>query len=140
MASSGDFAFSRSTVVRWPTMLLLASIAVIAAAMVEASRTVRSQDEIVANTAREYANIAVWGYAQRLTAEMENAVREPLGPVNHGNGLHEGVQYPDVRELPHMIRWSNSCQCHQTRFGPSPMIFWGFVLNSDTLRTAGSPL
>src|SRR5919199_1034013 len=118
---------------RWPVVLLLASVGLIAVAAAEAVRAVRSSRAMADRALHDYASFAAWSYQQHLREALSMAVREVLRPVNHGESMHMSPRIPAAAELVHYIHWDLRCRCHRTEDGPSPGSFFGFTLGSDTL-------
>jgi signal transduction histidine kinase len=118
---------------RWPLVVLLASIGLTAVAAIEAQRAVRSQQGVAERALREYASFAAWAYAQRVTDTLGMVQREALGAVNHGENLHTGQNVPHARDLAHYLPWSDACMCHRTRVGPSPEAFFAIKVGEKTL-------
>ena len=123
----------RLPAVRWPTLLLLASIGFTAIAVLESSKAIRSQQVVAEHALHDYAGFAAWSYEQHLRTDIERATREVLGAVNHGDGMHSNPSIPDAHELPHYLPWNAHCGCHRPEEGPSPLIFFGWKLGTDTL-------
>lgn len=119
--------------VRWPTLLLVLSIALTTLGVVEANRAIRSQRAVAEHALSDYAGFAAWSYSQHLREALSGAMQEVLGAVNHGEGMHSSPKIPDARELAHYLPWNPRCACHRPHNGPSPAIFFGYVLGSDTL-------
>lgn len=117
----------------WPTVLLAVSIGLTTVGIIEATRAVRSQSRVAAGVVQDYSRLASWSYRQHLTERMRAALREILGAVNHGDGLHTSPRIPEARELAHYLPMNAACGCHRPINGPSPAIFFGFTLGSDTL-------
>jgi signal transduction histidine kinase len=123
----------RLPAVRWPVLLLLASLGMTTLGVVEANRSIRSQRAVAEHALHDYAGFAAWSYQQHLRETLNTATQEVLGAVNHGDQLHMAANIPDARELAHFIPFDLICGCHRPRRGPSPAIFFGFTLGSDTL-------
>ncbi|MEP6491067.1 MAG: HAMP domain-containing sensor histidine kinase [bacterium] len=115
---------------RWPLVVLLASIGLTAIAAVEAQRTVRSQRAIAERALREYASFAAWSYAQHLVDTLALLEREAIGAVNHGDNMHTDRNIPTARSLAHYLPWDEKCYCHRARTGPSPEAFFGIKVGS----------
>ena len=118
---------------RWPTALLALSLLLTGAGIVEATRAVRSQRRVADGVVRDYSRVASWSFRQHLGDAMSIALREVLGAVNHGDNLHTSPRIPEARELAHYLPWNSECGCHRPLNGPSPAIFFGFTLGTDTL-------
>jgi signal transduction histidine kinase len=118
---------------RWPTALLGLSLLLTGVGIVEATRAVRSQRGVADAVVRDYSRVASWSYRQHLEDGMSLALREVLGAVNHGDNLHTSPRIPEARELAHYLAWNGECECHRPLNGPSPAIFFGFTLGTDTL-------
>jgi signal transduction histidine kinase len=123
----------RLPAVRWPTLLLLVSVGLTSLGVVEASRAIRSQQAVAEHALRDYAGIAAWSYEQHLRDALGRAMEEVLGAVNHGDNLHQSPRIPDSRELAHYLPYNTRCGCHRPQHGPSPAIFFGWKLGTDTL-------
>ena len=121
---------------RWPLLVLLASIALTAVAAFDAQRAIRAQDAVVSRALSEVVNFASWSYGQHLQEQLGNGAREVLGAVNHGDNLHTGSQVPPANELAHYLYFDQRCQCHKPRRGPNPVNFLAIKLGSDRLDVA----
>jgi signal transduction histidine kinase len=119
--------------VRWPILLLAASIGFTALGLVEANRAIRSQRTVAEHALHDYAGFVSWSYEQHLREVLAAATQEVLGAVNHGSEMHSNPRIPRARELAHYLPFNPKCGCHRPRFGPSPEIFFGFQLGTDTL-------
>jgi signal transduction histidine kinase len=119
--------------VAWLQVLLVVVLACVVLILAEASRAARSSQVMSERALRDYADFAAWSFREHLRADIRAAVDELLGPVNHGEGMHEAAGIPEARELGHYLRWDGSCLCHRPRKGPMPDRFIGFTLGSDTL-------
>ena len=119
--------------IRWPVLLLLTSIGFTALGLVEANRAIRSQRTVAEHALRDYAGFVSWSYEQHLREALSAATQEVLGAVNHGEGMHTSRRIPAARELAHYLPMNPKCGCHRPRYGPSPEIFFGFKLGTDTL-------
>ena len=108
------------TSVRWPLLLLLASLGFTALGVIEANRAIRSQRTVAAHALQDYAGFVSWSYQQHLREMLAGATQEMLGAVNHGEGMHENPRVPSARDLPHYLPWNAQCACHRPRSGPSP--------------------
>jgi signal transduction histidine kinase len=121
--------------VRWPILLLAASIGFTALGLVEANRAIRSQRTVAEHALRDYAGFASWSYQQHLREALAAATQEVLGAVNHGSEMHTNPRIPSARDLAHYLPMNPKCGCHRPRFGPSPEIFFAFKLGTDTLAS-----
>ena len=121
---------------QWPLALLLAGVALTGAAAVDAYRAVRSQQQVADGTLQDYAHFAVWSYQQHLRDGIARTVRQALGPVYHGHFLHSDHRYPAAAELPRYLSYDPACDCRRASDAPSPVIYYGFVLNTDTIAAA----
>ncbi|HEY9229382.1 MAG TPA: hypothetical protein VIP11_22225, partial [Gemmatimonadaceae bacterium] len=121
---------------RWPLVVLLASIGLTALAAIEAQRTVRSQQGVARRALREYASFAAWSYAQRLSDTIAMVQRELLGAVNHGDNLHTSHNVPPARNLAHYLPFSDQCMCHRPRLGPNPEAFFAIKIGQSDLDAA----
>src|SRR3954467_11544877 len=124
---------SRLPPVRWPMLLLAASIAFTALGLIEANRAIRSQRTVAEHALRDYAGFVSWSYEQHLREALGMATQEVLGAVNHGGEMHSNPRIPAARELAHYLPFNPKCGCHRPRFGPSPEIFFGFKLGTAPL-------
>jgi signal transduction histidine kinase len=117
----------------WPLLLLVAAIGATTVAALDARRAVRSHERIARQALTDYASFAAWSYQQHLRVAITEAIREVLGPVQHGHELHRSPGIPHARELAHYLPWNDDCYCHRPRYGPVPAAFFGFTLGTDTL-------
>jgi hypothetical protein len=132
-----DSSHSTSTLrLRWPLLVLLASIALTAFAAFDAQRTVRAQNSVVMRATGEFASFAAWSYGQHLQEKLSAAAREVLGAVNHGDELHTNPAIPPASELVHYLPWDNRCECHRPRQGPVPADFVAVRLGSNVVDVA----
>jgi signal transduction histidine kinase len=121
---------------RWPLLVLLASIALTAIAAFDAQRAIRAQDTVVSRALNEVVSFASWSYGQHLQDRLGGSAREVLGAVNHGDNLHMHPGIPPAKELVHYLPFNHECQCHRPRFGPVPVNFLAIKLGSDKLDVA----
>ena len=121
---------------RWTSLLLLASVALTAVGVVEASRAVRSQRAVAERALRDYAGFAAWSYQQHLRDKLGGATEELLGAFNHGHDVHRGPGVPPAGDIPHYIYFDRRCNCHVPQRGPQPAAFFAFRLGTDTLGVA----
>ncbi len=122
--------------VRWPLILLLASIGFTALGVVEANRAIRSQRVVASRALHDYAGFVAWSYQQHLRDVLLGATQELLGAVNHGDGMHTSPIVPVARDLPGYLPWDQQCYCHRPNHGPMPAIYFAFKLGADTLGYA----
>jgi signal transduction histidine kinase len=113
---------------RWPLIVLLASIGLTAVAAFEAQRAVRSQSAMADRALKEYASFAAWSYAQHLTDTLGLVEREAIGAVNHGAMMHANPTIPPASDLAHYLPWDERCMCHHSRVGPNPEAFFAVKL------------
>src|SRR6185503_5068404 len=118
---------------RWPLLVLLASIAITAIAAFDAQRAIRAQDAVVSRALSEVGNFASCSYGQHLQEQLGNGAREVLGAVNHGDNMHTGRQIPPANELVHYLYFDQRCECHKPRRGPNPVNFLAIKLGSARL-------
>ncbi|HXT16210.1 MAG TPA: HAMP domain-containing sensor histidine kinase [Gemmatimonadaceae bacterium] len=118
---------------RWPFVVLLASIALTAIAAVEAQRTVRSQQRLAERTLHDYASFAAWSFAQRLSDTLMQIEREVVGAVNHGDELHMNRRVPTAQELAFYLPRDPACACRRPRLGPPPETFLALRIGEDHL-------
>lgn len=121
---------------QWPLGLLLASVALTGTAAIDGYRTVRSQQGVAEGTLRDYAHFAAWSYQQHLRDAISVTVRQALGPVYHGHYMHSQPGYPAAMDLAEYLPWDADCACRRATDGPTPLVYYGFVLNSDTVGAA----
>lgn len=122
--------------VRWPLLLLLASIGLTTLGVVEANRAIRSQRRVAEHALHDYAGFVAWSYQQHLTELFSGAAQEVLGAVNHGDHLHPYRPVPSASMLPQYLPMDERCNCHRSLRGPSPSAYFGWVLGADTLGVA----
>ncbi len=118
---------------RWPLVVLLASIGLTALAAIEAQRAVRSHERVAERALREYASFAAWSYAQRVVDTLGLIEREAIGAVNHGDNMHTSERVPRAMELAHYLPWDAKCMCHRPRIGPVPDAFFGLKIGEKSL-------
>jgi signal transduction histidine kinase len=123
---------------RWPLIVLLASIALTALAAFDAQRTVRAQNAVVTRATREFASFTVWSFGQHLQERLSNGAKEVLGAVNHGDHLHTSPNIPPAQDLVHYLPWDEECMCHRPRQGPIPADFVAVRLGSERLDVAAN--
>ncbi|MBC7895338.1 MAG: HAMP domain-containing histidine kinase [Cytophagaceae bacterium] len=121
------------TATLWLQLLLVGGLASVAIIMVQAIRGARQGQVIAQRALRDYAAFAAWSYREHLVAELRASMDELLGPVNHGEGLHTSPRVPSAQELGHYIPWNDRCLCHEPRYGPLPLRYYGFAIGSDSL-------
>src|SRR5438045_6544929 len=121
---------------RWPLLVLLASIAITAIAAFDAQRAIRAQDAVVGRALCEFVSFASWSYGQHLQDRLSVGAREVLGAVNHGDNMHLNPQIPSADVLVHYLPYDEWCHCHRTRQGPLPTNFLMLKLGSDRLDVA----
>ena len=122
--------------VRWPLLLLLTSVGFTTLGVVEANRAIRSQRTVAEHALRDYAGFVSWSYAQHLRELLQEGTQEALGAVNMGGAVHTDPRIPYSRMLAEYLPWDARCGCHRARAGPSPVMFFAYVLGSDTLGSA----
>lgn len=118
---------------RWPFLLLLASVALIAAAAADVHRTLRSQQAVADSALRDYAHFAVWSYHQHIRDVLGRAAKEALGPVYHGHYVHTVPHVDTPAEVALYLPWDTACACHRARVGATARTYVSFVLGEDTL-------
>lgn len=117
----------------WLQLLLVGGLATVAILLVQTLRAARTGREVAERALRDYGAFAAWSYREHLVAEFRGAVDEILGPVNHGEGVHEAPVVPTAQRLGHLLPWNPACFCHEPLKGPLPRRFYAFVLGADTL-------
>jgi signal transduction histidine kinase len=123
---------------RWPLVVLLASIGLTALAAIEAQRAVRSHERVAERALREYASFAAWSYAQRLVDTLGLVEREALGAVNHGDNMHTSMRVPRGADLAHYLPWDKQCMCHRPMLGPVPDAFFALRVGDRALDPGSS--
>jgi signal transduction histidine kinase len=121
--------------VRWPLLLLLASIGFTTLGVVEANRAIRSQRTVAEHALRDYAGFVAWSYEQHVRELFSAGTQEILGPVNHGDQMHSFPRVPSANDLPHYLPMDERCGCHRSR-SATPAMYFAYVLGSDTLGVA----
>jgi signal transduction histidine kinase len=121
---------------RWPLVLLLTSCGLAALVLIDALRSLRSQEHVADGALRDYASFATWSYSQHLREALTSAAKEALGAVNHGSALHTNSVVPGPGEVSENLPWVEGCLCRQPRFGPVPTAFFGFSVQADTVGIA----
>jgi len=104
--------------------------------VVEANRAIRSQRTVAEHALRDYAGFVSWSYAQHLRELVQLGTQEALGAVNMGGAVHTDPRVPYSKMLAEFLPWDSRCGCHRSRSGPSPVMYFAYVLGSDTLGAA----
>ncbi len=117
----------------WPLLLLVAGLGCIVLALMEAERSVRSNEALAEQTLRGYSSFAAWSFEEHFTETIRVATQEVLGGVNM---FHENPPIPPAGGPAHGLPWDAKCGCHTPKLGPLPVAFVGFRLGSDTLGVA----
>ena len=121
---------------RWPLLVLMASIGLTAFAAFDAQRTIRGQNVVVSRAGKEFSSFAAWSFSEHLRQRLSLAAVEVVSAVNHGEGMHTNPRVPDAHELVHYLPTDISCDCHRTRLGPIPSSFFAFKLGSNDVGVA----
>ena len=121
---------------RWPLLVLMASIALTAVAAFDAQRAIRVQDRVVQKAIREFSSFAAWSFGEHLKQQLGLAAVEVVGAVNHGENMHTNPRIPEARELAHYLPTDTRCDCHRALLGPNPASFFGFKLGSRDVDVA----
>jgi signal transduction histidine kinase len=121
---------------RWPLLVLMASIGLTALAAFDAQRTLRRQDRVVDRAIREFSSFAAWSYGEHLQQQLASAAVEVVGAVNHGENMHTSPRTPEPKELAHYLPYDMVCECHRARAGPNPAAFFGFKLGDREAEIA----
>ena len=121
---------------RWPLLVLMASMGLTAFAAFDAQRTVRRQNVVVYRALNEFANFASWSYGEHLKGQLSLSSAEVLGAVNHGGDMHSNPGVPNAAELVHYLPQDDRCQCHRTELGPNPATFFAFKLGTTSVDVA----
>ena len=114
----------------------MASIGLTALAAFDAQRAVRAQGKVVDRATREFSSFAAWSYSEHLKQQLSLAAVEVVGAVNHGENMHSNPRVPQAFELVHYLPTDIRCDCHRTRLGPTPEIFFGFKLGTRKVDVA----
>lgn len=117
----------------WPLLLLVAGLGCIVLALVEAQRSIRSNQSFADQALRGYGSFAAWSFEEHFSEEVRVATQEVLGSVNM---LHASPPIPPTAGPAHSLPWNEACYCHQPKFGPLPLAYLGFRLGTDTLGIA----
>lgn len=123
---------------RWPLLVLMASIGLTAFAAFDAQRAVRGQTAVVNRAINEFSSFAAWSYSEHLKQQLSASAVEVVGAVNHGGNMHTNPDVPDAEELVHYLPNDIACECHRTRAGPSPEIFFGFKIGQRDVDVASN--
>ena len=121
---------------RWPLLVLMASIGLTAFAAFDAQRTVRAQGAVVERATREFSSFAAWSYSEHLKQQLSLAAVEVVGAVNHGENMHTNPRVPEAHELVHYLPSDIRCDCHRTLAGPTPDLFFAFKLGTRDVDIA----
>src|SRR5512140_3839625 len=97
--------------VRWPLLLLMASVGFTTLGVVEANRAIRSQRTAAEHALRDYAGFVAWSYEQHLRELLAAGTQEVLGAVNHGTEMHTNPRVPEARDLAHYLPYNPKCGC-----------------------------
>lgn len=121
---------------RWPLLVLMASIGLTAVAAFDAQRAIRVQDKVVSKAIHEFSSFAAWSFGEHLKQQLGLAAVEVIGAVNHGENMHTSPRIPEARELAHYLPMDARCDCHRALLGPNPASFFGFKLGSRDVDVA----
>src|SRR5829696_4850805 len=121
---------------RWPLLVLMASIGLTAFAAFDAQRTVRAQGAVVERATQEFSSFAAWSYSEHLKQQLSLAAVEVVGAVNHGENMHTNPRVPEAHELVHYLPSDIRCDCHRTLAGPTPDLFFAFKLGTRDVDVA----
>ena len=121
---------------RWPLLVLMASIGLTAIAAFDAQRAVRGQTAVVNRAVLEFSSFAAWSYSEHLKQQLALSAVEVVGAVNHGENMHTNPRVPDAHELVHYLPEDPRCECHRTRLGPVPSSFFAFKLGTRDVAVA----
>ncbi len=121
---------------RWPLLVLMASIGLTAFAAFDAQRAIRGQNAVVDRAVREFSSFAAWSYSEHLTQQLSGSAVEVVGAVNHGGNMHTNPHVPFAHELVHYLPNDIRCDCHRVQAGPIPSSFFGFKLGTRDVGVA----
>ena len=121
---------------RWPLIVLMASIGLTAIAAFDAQRAIRAQNAVVNRAVREFSSFAAWSYSEHLKQQLSGSAVEVVGAVNHGGNMHTNPHVPAANELVHYLPTDLRCDCHRTLAGPAPESFFGFKLGTRDVGVA----
>ena len=121
---------------RWPLLVLMASIGLTAFAAFDAQRAVRGQNAVVNRAVREFSSFAAWSYSEHLKQQLSGSAVEVVGAVNHGGHMHTNPHVPAANELVHYLPNDIRCDCHRTQAGPAPAAFFGYKLGTRDVGVA----
>src|SRR3990170_2046230 len=127
---------SSSFRLRWPLLVLLASIGLTAFAAFDAQRTVRGQHKVIERAINEFSSFAAWSYSEHLNQQLALASAEVIGAVNHGSDMHSNPRVPGADDLVHYLPTDPRCDCHRARAGPNPVAFFAFKLGTTSVDFA----
>jgi Signal transduction histidine kinase len=130
---------SSSLRLRWPLVVLMASIGLTAFAAFDTQRAVRGQNKLVSKALHEFATFTAWSYAEHLQTQLSSTAVEVVGAVNHGRNMHTNPQVPGAHSLVFYLPYDATCDCHRTTVGPNPATFFAFKLGTkqvDAVRNA----
>ncbi|MGE0352535.1 MAG: sensor histidine kinase [Gemmatimonadales bacterium] len=124
----------RTPYLRWPILILLASVGVTVVAAYQAMSAARQHRRTAEQLLHDYAAFAAWSYKGSVNSELGEGAWQVLNPILH-DALHQGDRWPDATSL---IRyWQRSladCKCTP---GYRPSTYFGFVLGTDTIHVVG---
>lgn len=115
----------------WLLVFLLAGLAAVALALIEAERSIRSNQAVVDRTLTAYARFAVWSYQEHVTEALRVAAQEVLGGVNM---VHTEQRVPTAAELGGRLTFDSACRCRLAHYGPVPGAFLRFHLGREPLE------
>src|SRR4051812_17328742 len=121
---------------RWPLLVLLASIGLTAFAAFDAQRTAFGQKDVVDRAIREFSSFAAWSYSEHLKQQISASAVEVVGAVNHGDNMHTSPHIPLAHELVHYLPNDIECDCHRALAGPNPKAFFAFKLGATDVDVA----
>jgi Signal transduction histidine kinase len=127
---------STSLRLRWPLLVLMASIGLTAFAAFDTQRTVRDQTKLVNKALHEFATFTAWSYAEHLQTQLSSTAIEVVGAVNHGRNMHTNPRVPAAHDLIFYLPYDASCDCHRTTVGPNPATFFAFKLGTKQVDAA----
>ena len=121
---------------RWPLLVLMASIGLTAFAAFDAQRVVRGQHRLVRQALQEFATFTAWSYGEHLQQQLSGSAVEVVGAVNHGENMHTNPRVPVAEDLVHYLPYDSACLCHRTHIGPNPATFFAFKLGTKDVDVA----
>ena len=116
-----------------PLLLLVVSMGLVGAALVDAQRAVARNRVVAEGVLRDYSAFAAWSYAQAASAALDSLAWGVMGPIMHEFPHQGDAPHPEV--LVHQRPYDPRTAAHRGWPYP-PSVIFGYALKSDTLGAA----